>query len=139
MNLRKFVFLAFFLPIAAFADEGIPEYQNWSCSRETTVIWCSDDNPLLANNVITEFRDNFIGTPKLIIWQTFERSKDVFRWHGTVKSYQIERIDYRFYRHEGDKWILLERRERIRALSPKNTVLPLFEKESVDSVSTITL
>ena len=125
--------LAVFTHTVESAEDPIPPlYETWtSCFGEEIYRICFEgDSPFNTNNVVAELREKESKERALLIWSTMERSKNVFRIHNDVKSFQVEVERYYFYRWEKDQWLLVERKTFRRNRSPKNKPIPLFDKNS---------
>ncbi len=92
-----------------------------------------DHHPLLANNTIFAYQGANDGNgPRLVIWTVLERSKTDYKTVDEVKSYTVLRSISRFYvRTDGfPRYVLAETKVIDRQTAPKETPIPLFERNS---------
>lgn len=124
----------------ARSNPELPNYQSWTkCFGEKTKT-CLDNNvPFLADNFVTEYRDNK-NSQRLLIWHRFKRSTVAFSMHGSVKSHRIDEINIKFYERIVGRWSLVQTITFSRfGSTPKNKDISIFEKESAFGKSFVTL
>lgn len=127
------IFLMSCVPV--FAAE-IPDYTQWefcagSSKANVRVKICFDSQPYFADHIITLYSERDTGRKALLIWRSYERSKIKFEMHDEAKSYEIERVTFRFYRDKNGAWELVETKKLSRSAFPKNKPIPVFENDSL--------
>lgn len=125
--------LVFVVSCSSGKDDNIPipNYETWiTCFGENTRTCFDNNNLSLAMNVVTEYVNRNTREKALLVWWQNERSRDKFEIHNSVKSHQIQKIVYRFYKRENEGWYLLETRDFVRSKSPKNIAFTIFDKDS---------